>query len=746
MLFRGLLFTVGLTLCATLALFYLEFSELVYLSRPVRPILLGILLLLQAATLTLLAGYAKLRHWSPRKEITHAGSLEATRQALESELEAVAARIDLQERKLADRFRAIHEWMDYPVMLDFQTGNQFPDQRIYRQGAEHTPATRQRSREDQQVREILDAQAELIYEKIRGNNYALEGRFQPLMLRDDLLDLASRIARVFQPELQQPLLNTTPEQLARALNRIGLHLLVVMDQLPLDLKSYNIQKTYETIRQAISTYGAYRKASPYLDWASKGLYFGRMVTSTNPIALGLVWGATELGKIGAKKLATHVIDRQAIGLLQSLVRVVGYEVAAIYGGDFRYRDANWCYAVELTHMQAAFPASRDSLQYALRELGGLQLRNEYDRLCAYRCLAAGKLLDRRQTHPDLLTEQERIQIVERLELAYREVLHGRVSPQAGKWQQGVQDHLGLHLSLQGEKPNRGEGQQASRDRQILNFLLAFLKELKSIPADRLAEQVEKFALFHTLGLHANPETYRGMLAGAIAELTEQPFVELIPPDLEPNDSRVEPFLETLCRLNAERAPLSTEAEQVLLETGLYYRRPFEQWATRILDAYRHVAASQIPVSAHAHARLAREACRDCARGLAFLQQEGQLQFADLVDLFPRVNVRFATGPSPPEIPDESYCLVVAVQGTWLMRVGGLETEPEIVWKADGHVLLENISSLITAEAKLSGGVTESTWAGPPIVEMTLQAPMTARYQPYFAELLNRFPGPLTTQT
>lgn len=101
---------------------------------------------------------------------------------------------------------------------------------------------------------------------------------------------AIKIAQVYQPQLENPLLSTSPEQIARALNRIGLHLLVVMDQLPLDLKSYNIQKTYDTIRHAITTYGAYKKASPYLDWASKGLYLGRMVTSTNPIALGLLWG------------------------------------------------------------------------------------------------------------------------------------------------------------------------------------------------------------------------------------------------------------------------------------------------------------------------------------------------------------------------------------------------------------------------------------------------------------------------
>ena len=34
------------------------------------------------------------------------------------------------------------------------------------------------------------------------------------------------------------------------------------------------------------------------------------------------------------------IDRQALAVLSGLVRIVGYEVAGIYGGDFRHRDAN----------------------------------------------------------------------------------------------------------------------------------------------------------------------------------------------------------------------------------------------------------------------------------------------------------------------------------------------------------------------------------------------------------------------
>ena len=97
-----------------------------------------------------------------------------------------------------------------------------------------------------------------------------------------------------------------------------------------------------------------------------------------------------LGTRGAQALARHVIDRQALALLSSLVRVIGYEVAGIYGGSFRHRDANWIYAAELTELVSEFPLSRDSLAHALREIGALELRSEYDRVFLYRCLANRK--------------------------------------------------------------------------------------------------------------------------------------------------------------------------------------------------------------------------------------------------------------------------------------------------------------------------------------------------------------------
>jgi len=73
-----------------------------------------------------------------------------------------------------------------------------------------------------------------------------------------------------------------------------------------------------------------------------------------------------------------------------------------------------------------FPLSRETLQEALCEIGNLPLRNSYDRIFLYRCLALG-----RSPQPQafvkaaLLTIDQRREIAERLERFFRHHLHGR---------------------------------------------------------------------------------------------------------------------------------------------------------------------------------------------------------------------------------------------------------------------------------------------------------------------------------
>ncbi len=647
--------------------------------------------------------------------------LEQYRKELQQEFQAEAARLEQEARKLTDRYCKIHEWLDSPELLDLQSADAvseplaaFPASSQQREMAE----------KDRQVAEILDTSAGNIYEKIRSNAYSPHGPFDARLLRDDLIDIAQQIAHVYQPGLENPLLHTSPEQLARALNRIGLHLLAVMDQLPLDLKSYNIQQTYDTVRGAIKVYGAYQKAAPYLNWATKGAYFGRVLASTNPITIGLMWGATELGKLGAKKIAANYIDRQAIGFMQSVVRVVGYEVASIYSDGFRYRDPNWCYAVELTHMSAAFPDSREKIQYILQEISRLQLRNEYDRLSLYRCVVAGKTIDRSLTHPELLEEAQRRKIIELLEKAHRDVLHGTTSKQAEKWRHGVQEHLDLQLSLRSSPIKEKQNNEAASN-QIINSLIAFSSQLLQQGEEQIITQLlqlRQTATWDRLGLSATEETIRK----AVSENLQQDFT---PPDLDPADTRIDDLIDALCLLYVEQESYSPEIEMVLIQFGLYYRRDRNSTFSKLLDAFHATAVRQYPEIES----LVEKPTPAQARAILYNRLTVDLKQESPQSLFPQVTIRQGEYALPGE-----YFVLLTDNNVYLYETGDLETDPKIIWKAGPTATVKNNSGVLSASALITGGSYLLSSTDTTITEIILHAPMTARYEKYFGPLINFF--------
>ena len=167
------------------------------------------------------------------------------------------------------------------------------------------------SEKDQEVQQILEAEAERVYEKIRANGYSKDGSVDTQLIRDEVVELIERVARVYNPDSTQPLLETSFEQLARAASRICLHSLVLLEQLPLDVKSYNIRQIHDYIRKAVMSYGAYQTAAPWLKRLSRGAYVGRLVAGANPVSLGAWWLATEIGRRGRLRwLRTSLIARQ----------------------------------------------------------------------------------------------------------------------------------------------------------------------------------------------------------------------------------------------------------------------------------------------------------------------------------------------------------------------------------------------------------------------------------------------------
>src|SRR5262249_889562 len=122
--------------------------------------------------------------------------------------------------------------------------------------------------------------------------------------------------------------------------------------------------------------------------------------------------------------------------------------AGIYGGDFRHRDANWIYAAELTELVCQFPLSRDSLSHALREIGTLDLRSEYDRIFLYRCVASGKSArPGRFAAVSILSTDERRAVATRLERFLDAFIHGKSADRVGHWKTAAEERLGLKLSI-----------------------------------------------------------------------------------------------------------------------------------------------------------------------------------------------------------------------------------------------------------------------------------------------------------
>lgn len=649
------------------------------------------------------------------------------RRVIVEQLEQETARLEQNSRRMAEKFRIVHEWLDSPELVnltEYQLENH----------PQSSPKERQQLIEkDQKVAKILEQEAEEIYEKIRRNHYLNDGRFDARVMRNDLLDLGVEIAKIYLPEEDNPLLHTSPEQIARALNRIGLHLLVVLDQLPLNLKASNIQQTYDTISKAVKAYGSYRKAAPYLGWASRGLMIGRMVTSVNPVTLGLWWGATELGKMGATHLATRMIDRQAIGLIHSLVRVVGYEVASVYSGDFRYRDANWCYAVELTQLQAALPKSREMLQRCLREVSQLELRNEYDRLAVYRAVSVGKAISRSTVDIELLSENERRGVLERLEILQQEVAHGQSTEAAREWRKGIQAHLGMQLSL--GKNKVAPRQELEQDREILNTLLGYLVGVREVAWGQACEWVRD--LLHQSGQRnlfsaAAREAWREKLPVDQAQFVPQ----FTPPDLDPGDARVRDLLEVLLEWNAIVGSFAPEAEQLLLEFGLYYRVAQDKLESMLNESYRQLLLRQFPEQ---KSRIERYSISEC-RSITLLLDENAISSLPQ-QVFGLIKI--------PEIPDElkslpaeSLRIALVDDVAVLFQMPTIWEIPEILWRSDSTTRWKNRSGVMTASLELTGGKSTGDLKTS-LKSILIEAPMTARFQTYFASLLQKIPAAAT---
>jgi hypothetical protein len=607
--------------------------------------------------------------------------LAEIRAAMEKELLEEAARLDRREQALQSRLVTYHEWMEFPRPVDLSAE---------RSGS--SPA--ELVAKDRALCELLRQQTAQLYDNILRNKYASGGKVLIGPIRDDLVALVTRVAQIYQPQVQQPLLEASLEDILRAISRASLQLLAALDELPVDVQRASLSTLYAYVQGAVKTWRMYKSAEPYWPYVNTAYYLGRLALGANPVTMGTWWFLSHLGKRGAQALAQHLINRQALALLSNLVRIVGYEAASVFGGDFRHRDANWIYATELTELVQAFPLSRESLSHALHEIGTLHLRSEYDRTYLYRCLA-----DRLSAHPEryaacaLLTVEERRAVADRLERFLERFIHGKTPARLSRWREGVEQRLGVKLAVGAAVAADPHDQLADALRSLASFLVA----VKQLEPPQAAQRLRSSGLVAELP-PARAEPLLEELASGASYFFEYP-------DLDPASRWTDRYLQELAQLHASMPPRGIELETLVLEAGAYFRRDRRTMEDYLAQAYAAQLARQI-------------APQGCPRSLPRQAACAVLDLASESDQ----PLQFVY---PAQIEGAAADANVPGSGLWLIGRGdrllliAAAPRPQVLWQAGpGEARLEQSRTLLLATCRLSGGRWEGAGLDAAAVRLT----------------------------
>jgi hypothetical protein len=636
--------------------------------------------------------------------------VEELRRAVELELEQQAGRIDRREQALADKLVAYREWMEFPqpINLSQAAGGLPPGQPSDRELVEL-------ARKDRQLNELLKNETKLLYENILANKYTVEGAVQITVIRDDVYSLVQKAAAIYRPGIEQPLLDASMARVVRAGSRASLQLLVVLDELPLGVKDASLGTLYGYVRNAVAAWQLYKTSEPYWPYVNAAWYLGRFAMGANPLTLGAWWFVGSLSQRGARAVATHLVNRQALALLSSLVRIIGYEVAGIFGGDFRHRDANWIYAAELSELLAQFPLSRDGLAHALREIGALDLRSEYDRVFLYRCLADHKSARPQQFRAaQVLTMDERQAVAARLEKFLGAFVHGKAADRVQKWKQAAEDRLGVKMTV-ALSPTAATVRSQLED--AIRSLASFLVGTKQLEPGELRQQLAASQVLAEL-----PAVDRDVL---LAQLEENPPFFFEHPDLDPDGDLVGKYLEDLAMLHARTSPRDELTEETLLDVAIYLRRERKAMRNLLDKTYASLLAE----------RMAGEA--------PVRKVPGQIARAALDLLEPGEEARFLYGNVSLERHREDAS-DGAEGGLWLLGAGqrlvlfAAGPQPKVLWRGTPKVKAEQGRNLLVSHCRLTGG----HWASEANVSpIRIPAGLMSSYATYFRPLLSMLHEP-----
>ncbi len=649
-----------------------------------------------------------------RKELAQEKqSLDELRNSAAELLGRELSDLDRRQQEFGSRLATFHEWMEFPQPITLVA-----DQPIETVAAEQKVLVEK----DRQLSTLLKEETKILYDNILSNKYVIEGRINVPAVRNDVQVLAEKVAKIYQPEISQPLLETSLSRVLKALSRTSLQTLVVLDSLPLQLQHQSFGQLHGYLRSAVQAYRVYKSSEPYWPYVNTAYYLSRMAMGANPLTLSAWWLVGTIGKQGAAAVATRLVNHHALKFLSDIVRVIGYEVAALYSPEFRYRDPNWIYAAELTSLVASFPLSRDGLARSMQEIGSLELRSEYDRIFFYRALAAHQSgLVREYVSAGMLSSEHRRAIASRLERFFEHHVHGKTPDRVKKWKQGVEERLGIKLLVSSAQSGQSVNEQVvSAIRGLASFLLA----VKLLEPQELRPLLASTRL---IGLVASD-----MQTKVLDEIESNPPYFLEHPDLDVDGDLPRKFVEDLAMLHARTAPRSIEIEVSIVEMATYLRLPAASIQTAIekhlLDQFVHVcgeiAGVKKPPVAVARAVLDLMAG---SKQLTLLYGNATIDRISEV-----ITTSEKAGTSSGE-----YWLTGRSDELWLIEIGA---NSRIVWKSDSSVTAQAKRNYLSTTCQITGGLwlDGETFVKKPW-NIELAAGMLSSFQSYFGPLLDRWP-------
>lgn len=635
-------------------------------------------------------------------------ALNAARESAAAQIDAQSSRLDGREEELARKLVAYHEWMEFPEPVDLSRAPQ------------HDHELADLAAKDRRMMKLLDKEVEVLFERIRNNEYSVDGTFQATIARDHAYDLILRVAHIYQGDAESPLLETSLARVLRAASRVCLHFLIVMDQLPLNVKDYSLNNLYAYVRHAVKAYGVYKRAEPFLPYVNTAVQLGRYAMGANPISLGAWWFAGTLGQKGAKKAATSIVNRHALALLNDLVRVIGFEVASVYGGQFRHRDANWIYATEVTDLVSQLEQTHETLSLALQEIGELQLRTEYDRVFLYRLLAAHKSANPARYRADVcLTAQERHVVATRLESFARRLAFDPSPKRMQRWMADVEERLLVKVRFDPARPKVPRDQQR---RDAIRSLASFAMQFQHREADDVLEAIGDLNLFLEL-----PDELRQQVIRHLRD--DPPYVFSPPDDIEPQSELAARYLSDLAVLAART---QENCDSAVLDAAAYLRADAagvrklldEQYLTRLREWMRPTALPQDFTAA---------AAREVVR-LAQSHPKIQRIYGNVAIEHPR--------PQPPfDLDDDANWLIAFDDELVAINV---RDEPQVLWRGGEDVAAQRVLGLFGGRCRLRGGA----WLAGAEVEqpvLCITGPKLTSYDAYFGPLM-RFRESASSET